>query len=34
MSYTDLKHLAGYITLIDLEKAFDSTEWGFLFKTL
>ena len=34
MSYTDLKHISGFIALIDFEKAFDSVEWPFLLKTL
>ena len=34
MSYTDLKHIPGYIVLPDFEKAFESVEWSFLFKTL
>ena len=32
--YTDLEDLEAYITQIDFEKAFDSVEWDFLFKTL
>ena len=34
MSYTNLKQTQGYIILLDFEKAFDSAEWSFLFKTL
>ena len=34
MSYADLKNLEGYIILLDFEKAFDSIEWSYLFKTL
>ena len=34
MTYTNLKNLTGYIVLLDFEKAFDSIEWSYLFKTL
>ena len=34
MTYTDLKHLPGFLILIDFEKAFDSIEWSFLYKSL
>ena len=34
MTYTDLKHLPGFIVLVDFEKAFDSVEWSFLLRTL
>ena len=34
MTYTELKHIPGFISLIDFEKAFDSVEWPFLLKTL
>ena len=33
-SYTNLKQCAGYMVLIDFQKAFDSIEWDFLFETL
>ena len=34
MSFTTLKKIPGLILLVDFEKAFDSVEWSFLFKTL
>ena len=34
MKYTELKHLPGYIILIDFEKAFDSVSWEFLLNSL
>ena len=34
MVLAENKHISGFITLIDFEKAFDSIEWQFLFKCL
>ena len=34
MIYTAAMKIPGYIVLVDFEKAFDSIEWDFLFKTL
>ena len=31
---TEEQNMNGFITLIDFEKAFDSIEWNFLFKSL
>ena len=34
MVLAENKHISGFITLIDFDKAFDSIEWPFLFKCL
>ena len=34
MDITDIESIETYIAQIDFEKAFDSIEWPFLFKTL
>ena len=34
MVYTKLNKISGFLTLVDFEKAFDTIEWSFLFKTL
>ena len=34
MTYSQLPKIPGYIALIDFQKAFDSIEWGFMFKYL
>ena len=34
MIYTAREQIPGYIVQVDFEKAFDSIEWNFLFKTL
>ena len=34
MIYTSKKSIPGFMVLIDYEKAFDTVEWDFLFKTL
>ena len=34
MTYCDINKIEAYIAQIDFEKAFDSIEWAFLFKTL
>ena len=34
MTYSQLHKIPGYIALIDFQKAFDSIEWGFMFKCL
>ena len=34
MELADLEVIEAYIAQIDFEKAFDSIEWPFLFKTL
>ena len=34
LSYTSTKHKPGLFIIIDFEKAFDTVEWNFLFKSL
>ena len=34
MTYSQLNKILGYIALIDFQKAFNSIEWGFMFKCL
>lgn len=34
MSYTKNENIAGSLVLIDLEKAFDSVSWSFIYKVL
>ena len=34
MTYSQLHKIPGYIALIDFQKAFDSVEWGCMFKCL
>ena len=34
LEYADIEQIEAYITQIDFQKAFDSVEWDFLFKTL
>ena len=34
MSYTEVDNLPGLLVLIDLEKAFDSISWCFIYKIL
>ncbi len=34
MDYTELNYIPGLLMLIDLEKAFDSISWSFIYKVL
>ena len=34
INYTATKNLSGFAAFLDFEKAFDSIEWNFLFKSL
>ena len=34
MEYMDVKEISGILLFIDFEKAFDSTEWNFIKRSL